>query len=60
MTTDVHLGRTVADGDWARAGFDVAALAFGGAAALAWRWSVRRASHRRLPSSKAAYEGSAS
>lgn len=58
LTTDVHLGRTLIAGDWACAGFDLAALALGAAAALAWRLSARRAPSRDRPLPQAAYEGS--
>jgi uncharacterized iron-regulated membrane protein len=60
ITTDAHLGRTLVAGDWVRAGFDLTALAFGAAAALAWRWSARRAPNARRPSPAVVFDGSAS
>ena len=37
VTTDVHLGVSLRQGDWVRAGFDITALAFGAAMCLVWR-----------------------
>ena len=47
LTTDVHLARTLAAGDWVRAGFDLAMLPL--AAIFAWAWHKVRARQRCAP-----------
>ena len=37
VTTDAHLGASLQQGDWVRAGFDITALVFGVAMGLVWR-----------------------
>ena len=37
VTTDTHLGVSLSQGDWVRAGFDITALVFGVAMCLVWR-----------------------
>ncbi len=38
ITTDVHLGNTLVQGDWVRAGFDLTSMTFGLLCCLTWRY----------------------
>ena len=38
VTTDAHLGVSLSQDDWIRAGFDITAFVFGAAMCLVWRW----------------------